>query len=599
MLEPNDRMMLHDILRPPNDHVLEVAVGTTYSLDLISLLSAPVAFALFDIDASEIARDTGSLEVLESVRRYADRITVFTMGGQIRVPSTYQSVLSYLEGSVIEVRRPAPSRVFHPKIWALRYRDKSSGDQHHRLVILSRNLTYDASWDISAVLDESDGDNKGSKCAAPASDFLRALPSTAATDLTPDRKRQVMDLAASIRSARFEIPPPFHRVSLKPLGPQFPELEIPPTCDRALVISPFLSVDTVSSWGRSTRHLTLVSRQDELDRLPESTVPADTFVLSPYVSPQEEEPNALSGLHAKVYVADSGKTSTWWLGSANATHAAFHGNAEFLLELQGSTSSVGVKRLLEARKGETALIALLEPYLRNEDATVEESDDRISREDEALMGIVDSGIVLTIGSERTEGGQATYPVTLTCHAELAPDLVAFMRPIALRGSDRALEFRGQPLTWERVSLTSVSPFVVVTIKGENTIERVVLATIEGDPPRRRDAILAQLIATQEGFLRYLLLLLSDGAMDTSLVSALTPQLEQNNKQREQRVFDLPLLESMLRGLSRNPSDLNRVRELLVNLRSTPEGRDLVPVAFDELWEPFSAALEILGSGKSS
>ena len=45
MLEPEGRQPLLDALKPPPGFVLDRAVGTSYSLDLLALLTAPLAFA--------------------------------------------------------------------------------------------------------------------------------------------------------------------------------------------------------------------------------------------------------------------------------------------------------------------------------------------------------------------------------------------------------------------------------------------------------------------------------------------------------------------------------------------------------------------------
>lgn len=593
MLEPNDRAMLHDLLRPPSDFNLDIAVGTTYSLDLISLLSAPVSFALFDVDSSDIDSDVSSLEVLESVRRYAGRITVFAMAGQISVPSAYRSVLTYLEDSIIQVPRPREGRVFHPKLWLLRYRSVETSEVHHRIVVLSRNLTYDASWDISAVLDETD-DHSGQKCAQPVSRLLQSLTNN--TRISTQRKRDITHLARSISRAHFQVPPPFRSVRLHPMGPGFDAVHFPTDCTRALVISPFVSQSRVDSWMRATKKLTLVSRPEELDCLPATSVPEETFVLSAYVQPLEEEAGELSGLHAKLYVADQGSTSTWWLGSANATHAAFDGNSEFLVELTGPTSSVGVKRLLEAKPGELGLTSIIEPYSRSSHSPETGSPARMSIEDETIITIAETGVVLLVGSEKVEGSRTTYPLSLTCDVQPPATLAVWLRPLALRGEDEARQFVGESLCWPGVSLTSVSPYVVVRVHGENVVERVILAELRGDPPTRRDAVLAQLIANQEGFLRYLLLLLSDSSLDIALLHGVSALLSEKEQAAVKSRFDLPLLESLLRSLSRNPEDLHRVRDLLVDLRRTPEGQKLVPDQFDELWAPISEALAFLETG---
>ena len=50
---------------------------------------------------------------------------------------------------------------------------------------------------------------------------------------------------------------------------------------------------------------------------------------------RRSHPATATGLHAKIYVADAGWKSRIWVGSANATHAAFNRNVEFLAELEG------------------------------------------------------------------------------------------------------------------------------------------------------------------------------------------------------------------------------------------------------------------------
>ena len=53
----------------------------------------------------------------------------------------------------------------------------------------------------------------------------------------------------------------------------------------------------------------------------------------------------LAGLHAKTYVIERGYAAHLVLGSANATKAAFDGNIEFLVELVGKKSRLGIDTL--------------------------------------------------------------------------------------------------------------------------------------------------------------------------------------------------------------------------------------------------------------
>ena len=54
----------------------------------------------------------------------------------------------------------------------------------------------------------------------------------------------------------------------------------------------------------------------------------------------------LAGLHAKTYVIERGHAAHLLLGSANATRAAFDGNIEFLVELVGTKSRLGIDTLV-------------------------------------------------------------------------------------------------------------------------------------------------------------------------------------------------------------------------------------------------------------
>ena len=80
MLSPETRHLLTDALKPPAGHVLDVAVATTYSLNLNSLLIAPLAMAAHD--AVSMSGDTSPdpVAVLESVKRHAE-FTVFCQAG--------------------------------------------------------------------------------------------------------------------------------------------------------------------------------------------------------------------------------------------------------------------------------------------------------------------------------------------------------------------------------------------------------------------------------------------------------------------------------------------------------------------------------------
>ena len=122
MLNPEERTQTLETLRPPLGYELDCAIATTFSLDLIALLTAPLAFTLFDWEDQEGQQIADPLAILESLRRYAERISIFCQSGHIAVPKHSQQLFSHLEESIFQVS--LDSGVFHAKTWVLRFTSK-------------------------------------------------------------------------------------------------------------------------------------------------------------------------------------------------------------------------------------------------------------------------------------------------------------------------------------------------------------------------------------------------------------------------------------------------------------------------------------------
>ena len=91
MLKPDEREHLRELLRPPSGFEIDLAVGTTFSLDLLSALILPLSFALLDWEHADGERPADPLAILEALRRYGDRFTIFCQSGQMRLPLQYSA----------------------------------------------------------------------------------------------------------------------------------------------------------------------------------------------------------------------------------------------------------------------------------------------------------------------------------------------------------------------------------------------------------------------------------------------------------------------------------------------------------------------------
>src|SRR4051794_40264100 len=132
--------------------MLDEAIGTTYTLDLLALLRVPLAATALPWAEGDGAPLSNPFALLSALRRYAGRISLFCHAGAIKVPPRQQPLFTFLEPCVNQVVPPRGG-IFHPKLWLLRFVEQDGPAVAYRLLVLSRNLTFDRCWDIALALD--------------------------------------------------------------------------------------------------------------------------------------------------------------------------------------------------------------------------------------------------------------------------------------------------------------------------------------------------------------------------------------------------------------------------------------------------------------
>ncbi|MEO2163842.1 MAG: hypothetical protein ABGY29_15090, partial [bacterium] len=211
MLAPRDRTLLLESLRPPDGYSLDRAIATTYTLDLIALLTAPLAFTFFDWEDEEGRPSADPLALLEAVRRNARRLHVFCHGGAIHAPRPGQVLLGYLEACVVEVSAPRGG-VFHPKVWVLRFEESRQGsgegvEVRYRLIVSTRNLTFDRSWDTVLVIDGALTTRKNAIASNRGlAEFIRRLPDLARREAPAEARAAAKQLGDEVLRVRWDLP---------------------------------------------------------------------------------------------------------------------------------------------------------------------------------------------------------------------------------------------------------------------------------------------------------------------------------------------------------------------------------------------------------
>lgn len=607
MLAPETRVLLGDALRPPDAHRLDVAVGTTYSLDLTALLLAPMSFAL--IEAGEDLAHPDPSALLAAVRRYSERTTVFCQAGVIAVPTAYRSILTFVEGSVHEVTPPTAGKVFHPKIWALRFVARD-GAHLHRLVVLSRNLTFDRSWDTVLVLDEGESDVPAID-TAPLAGFLRALPGLSVRPVPQSRLDQVESLASTIAHAQLAPPAPFDTGTLLPLGPPGSGWPFPPTADRVLVVSPFLDATALRRVGGMTDQRLLVSRPETLERLGGKALDGwQTRVFSRFaegldVEGQRNEAHASGGggesedgpvqptdgptagwgripdgLHAKVLIADVGDRAHVITGSANLTSAGWGGNVEFGVLLTGPIRTCGITATLGAKETD-GLARLLEEFRVSARDPLIEPQEATEKEIDRFHQALATGSVRVDVTPTIDDDVVMFAVTIDIPAN-APGVTRIW-PITLKPNAHAQPL-APSLTWADLSLGRVTPFIAIeTTAGTGparvTRRFVLRAEIFGDPPGRSQRAVHDILRSVDEVVRYLALLLADPILGPASVLPPGPPHGAGHG-ASAATHDAVLLEPLVRAAARDGAGLARIAGLIDELRGE---NGLMPEGFDELW----------------
>lgn len=610
LLSPHDRTPLLESLRPPADHVLHTALATTYSLDLIAMMVAPVGFTFFELDETDGAvSEQTPLELLEAIRRHAGQMVLFCEAGRIAVPHRHRQLFAYLEDRIVQVRAPKDGRAFHPKVWFLRYVGPEDSVRY-RLLCLSRNLTFDQSLDSILMLEgplRTDR-SKGFGHSTPLKEFVAALPGMAIAPPDDALVAQCALVESEIARVDWDIQDlPFEEYRFWPLG-HTGRSTWPFTDDhtRMLIASPFVSGSTLKKLTDDGDKHILISRRDELDALPKSALEPlkDVYTLRAQPETGEEAADdampsgsvAANDLHAKLYVADRGWDATVWTGSANATAAAFSGNVEFLVELIGKKSKVGIDTFFQKHAGGLSMTDLLEPFTKSEavekDAEVEALDEAL---DQLRLEIARRRWTVRITARESadefavlaaaDGGLPEWPETITVRCRPLSLAREAARPVAAGSTDGVV--------FDSVSLEGLTSFLAFEASGRTgdrvrSVEFVVNATLIGEPANRKDRILQGMLRDKQSVVRFLLLLLSEAGEEFDLGAGSTGGARTGRSMEESE--SEALLEPLLRAFERSPGRIAAVASLVRELEATDGGSSLVPEGLAELINVIEAAI---------
>ena len=585
-------------LQPPPDFEIDYAVATTFSLDLYALLSIPLAMYYRQNLDSEVSQD--NFQLLESIQNLSKHLKIFYHEGKIGIPkATSVSLFAFIEKCVVPV---IPSNVyssFHPKVWVIRYKNPKTKEIQYRLIVMSRNLTFDKSYDISYWTDGTVGKEKRkeNKELIRMMKELNSKSSFEHKHFIRDLEKVQFDLADNFDSYDFSYFPNDNWEKM---------IDINNVYDRRLVISPFLSEGKIDVLNKKSKEkLILFSRKNELDKLPKDfTNQIQAYYFEPeivnhhlYEESEEGEKDEYNGgewdnnLHAKIYLRENSKETFWDFGSANCTDAAFRTNTEFLIHLKSSVALANISNIVNELTKEYNGVKIFKKYEKtiSDDVEVKEEDYRLIEYD--LLKILSNNNTFQAYIEPNE---KQFDIVLNIRIPksfLKNGYQLSVRPLGVKVQMQTIQ-DGEDLRFEQIALHQLSSFMHWRIKVEKDVyvEMLTKVNLSGMPEYRLNSILKSIINNPDKFMALLMALLSNepqvynaNEIEQSKLGGLTSGSDLNH------FFRTPVYEDLLINLSRSPKRLMQLSHIIDKLGEIDENH-IIPEDFARLWKTIKEVL---------
>lgn len=551
----NNRLGYSELLQPDAGYTLDYAVGTTYSLDLEALLGVPVSLGLLDQDNSEGMRSP--LYILEAIRRSADKIALFCNAGSIQLPRRIEPVYSLLENSVFQVKLPNRGN-FHPKVWVLKYSQEGE-PSYLKVLVMSRNLTFDNSIDIAVSMQGIIGKDKNEK-HKPLADFLSFV-----SDYAGKKKQNILELAEDVmKVSSFEVCHPFEEdgYDFYPMGiPEYKGESHPLLRSKynMFCVSPFLSDDIVQKMIQFKGDRCLVTRKASVTPTIWEAFNHNVYVTKDVLNDNEYGVN--QDIHAKMYYVTTKDWNYLYLGSANASANAFGRNVEFLLRLRYRLNYMGYKTFFsDFIPTDNCPYEPLKGLPKKE-----ETDDKEQKEIEDAL----REAVYALKRATVTQNEAKYNIRVESRSlKTKQDVkIAPLQCLAMKKTlSESVEFGG-------LLLKQLSEFYVLSIGDKELIVKI---RTSGIPKNRDEAIYRSIIDTNRKFLNYLSFALTDElpeepseqeemAMSMLRTEGLSPKAKSG----------FAVYEQMLRVFHRNPAKLKGVADMIRRLDPKVVGEDFL------------------------
>ena len=603
MLNPNnDRLDYGQILSAPDKYKLDFAIGTTYSLDFDALVGASLALGLSEDTDSKLANNP--IALLEALRVTGDRIALFCEAGQIHLPGKVTSLYMLLEQMVYQVKTPKTKGIgtypsFHPKFWLIRYVGENKKPLY-RIVVLSRNLTFDRSWDVSFYID---GTKKAEETAKnqPIKDFLKYLLDSAKKKSTKQEKakqKKIEQIISELSNVHFDLASKeFEDFDFIPVGvpkgnggvysikdyPLFTD-----TFQEVFIMSPFLSDEIIKDFNDRPKlkdsEYVLITRAMSLPNLKPASCDnfriytvKDSVIDGESIVSEENNNIQKQDIHAKIFMIKKYAHSELYLGSLNASRNAVIGNIEFVIRLTAKNRYLNLSKLTES------LFCGDEnnpnnPFQRVDVTKMQKGE----TEPEQLLSAVVKDVTRLNAKAIVTHNDTDYNVKVSFKKVISGYDIK-ISPLFVNNKALPLD---KEIEFTNLTAIQLSEFYKITVSdGNSSLSRVILIPTDGLPEEREKMIVSSVVKDKNCFYQYVSFLLGDSlAMGGGEIFE---ESSNSSSALNHTTTILPALyEKMLKTAVEEPEKFNEIEYLLKVVAKD----GVVPPKFEETYKIFRKAV---------
>ncbi len=611
MLNPNDdRLDYGQVLAPPDNYTLDFAVGTTYSLDLDALIGACIALGLSEETDSDLLKNPICL--LETLRTTSDKVALFCEGGQIHTPNNVTPLYILLENMVFQVNTAKHKGIakypsFHPKFWLLRYIDENNNPLY-RVVVLSRNLTFDRSWDVTFCMDGTVNGRKTLK-TTPIIDFLSYLTNHLPSDENAkEKQKKVRLLQKELPYVHFALDSKeFEDFAFLPVGIKYANgklynTEAAPfyplfqdTFHELLIMSPFLTSSVIKDFNDRNTYIShtdymLITRAMSLPKLKKDDCSnfriftmKDAVVDGESAISEEETQIQKQDIHAKIFMVRKNSDSYLYLGSLNSSYNAINGNVEFMIMLKSKNRWLNLSKLSASLFGgaEDSSANPFQEVILSENMAIDKDDEK-----QSILGDYIKDINRMKPKAKVVPNEDKFDINIIFEKFVNSEYTVKISPLL----SNKTEDLSENVLFTSVSLTHLSEFYKISVSdGSKIVTRVLIIQTEGLPEDREKAVVSSIVDNKECFYRYIAFLLGDSFVMSALEYSTDSEVLGTNQNRKTVGFPA-LYEKMLHTAATAPERFKEIDYLIKAISSD----GVIPEQFEELYNTFKKAVKLDG-----